>query len=107
MTDTEIQAYRHLLYVAMLSIRNHCQPRAALSLNPYVWYKFYIRGRLAGVEADWLHNLAEFSSVDFEGFDQGAFWCELESLSNRYKQANLEKYKRIFENYLAGNIQIV
>ena len=62
-------------------------------------------GRIAGTEADWLHNLAECNSIDFEGFDERLFWQEFENILKSHDC--IEKYKRIFENYLNGEIQIV
>lgn len=58
MNDQKKNAYRHLLYCALLDIRNYCQPRGAVCSNPLEWRRQYLASRCAGALADWLHNLA-------------------------------------------------
>lgn len=70
------QAYRYLLYRAMLDIRPICWMPLG-SFNPFRWKETAGRVRRAGVIADWLHNLALFSALDFERFDEDWFWREL------------------------------
>lgn len=96
-------AYRHLLYVAMLDIRNRCQPRGEPSMNPMVWRKGYLNGRVAGSVADWLHNLAAFSAKDFMGFDENHFWREGEMFLKRLPEIN---FREIFEEHIRGNCRI-
>src|SRR5437899_2865887 len=85
-------AYRHLLYVAMVATRNCCQPRASVSRNPFVWRRQYHDSRLAGQLADWLHNLALYSSLDFAGFDEERFWHEHTLLCQHYPRVGFERY---------------
>jgi len=99
-------AYRHLLYVAMLAIRNDCQSRGRESSNPFEWRRQYRRSRVAGATADWLHNLAQFSSLDFARFDEQQFWSEHTHLCRRFSGERLERYREIFDEYLAGRVSI-
>jgi hypothetical protein len=104
MNDTRKSAYRHLLYFAMIDIRNLCQPRGNLSSNPLTWRRQYLKGRLAGAVADWLHNLAAFSVCDFVNFKEEDFWREGEGLSKR--QPAETRYREIFEEYLNGRAMV-
>jgi hypothetical protein len=102
MDETRQAAYRHLLYVAMLDARNYCQPRARVSHNPFVWYRQYHQSRIAGAIADWLHNLADASSKLRHGFPEESFWQEHAALCQRFPRADLQRYRKIFDEYLAG-----
>ena len=104
MTDQNKDAYRHLLYVAMLAIRNSCQPDGDESRSPVVWLRQYRRSRVAGAIAGWLHNLAQFNSLDFARFDQEHFWKEHKDLCRRFPDERLERYREIFDEYLAGKV---
>jgi hypothetical protein len=102
--DLTKAAYRHLLYVAMLAIRNDCQSRGGTSGNPFEWRRLYRRSRVAGVLADWLHNLAAFSSRDFADFDEQIFWKEHAGICRRFPGERFERYREIFDEYLAGKV---
>ena len=104
MSDQVKAAYRHLLYVAMLAIRIRCQSRGRPSRNPWEWRNQYQHSRVAGATADWLHNLAHFSSLDFVRFDEQRFWHEHADLCHRLPDEGLERYRQIFDEYLAGHI---
>lgn len=104
--DIRKKAYRHLLYVAMLSTRTYCQSHGAKSLNPFTWYKAYIHSRYAGATADWLHNLAEYSCRDFQNFNEKEFWLDCERKAKHHPKSNILEYKRIFKNFLNNNVQI-
>jgi hypothetical protein len=99
-------AYRHLLYVAMLAIRIDCQSRARECRNPFEWRRQYRRSRVAGATADWLHNLAQFSSLDFARFNEQQFWTEHSHLCRRFSGERLERYHEIFDEYLAGRVSV-
>lgn len=99
-------AYRHLLYVAMLAIRNDCQSRGKESNNPMEWRRQYRRSTVAGATADWLHNLAQFSSLDFARFDEQQFWSEHAHLCRRFSAERLERYREIYDDYLAGKVSV-
>ena len=53
-----------------------------------------------GSLADALHNLALFSSLDFEGFDEEWFWKDLEDVNKRYPDFEPSRYRGIFEGRL-------
>jgi hypothetical protein len=92
MDEASKRAYRHLLYRAMLDIR----PIAWMPLgffrllNPFAWRRTVIRIREAGEIADYLHNLAHFSALDFEHFDEEWFWREL----NRFNEVHPPRFGR-------------
>jgi hypothetical protein len=92
-------AYRYLLYSAMLDIR----PLAWLgwgwfrAWNPAYWRREGRPIRCAGAVADWLHNLAFFSAVNFQGFNEEWFWRDFESVRARHPESGLERYRHLFE----------
>jgi hypothetical protein len=88
----------------MLAIRIDCQSRGRESGNPFEWRRQYRRSRVAGATADWLHNLAQFSSLDFVGFNEQQFWQEHSYLCRRFPAENLERYREIFDDYLSGKV---
>jgi hypothetical protein len=97
-------AYRYLLYRAMLDIR----PIGWLSVtrfrawNPLYWRKEARRVQRSGAIADWMHNLALFSALDFDHFDEDRFWRDFEHLQEQYPNSGLEVYHRVFEERLAA-----
>ena len=103
MDEQRKNAYRYLLYRAMLSIR----PLSWMSRgwfrawNPFYWRREGQRIRYAGAVADWLHNMAAFSSRDFEGFNEVWFWLDFERLRSDYPQFKVELYRSEFEK-MAG-----
>lgn len=103
MDDHRKNAYRYLLYRAMLEIRPIAWVRwfhGWRVLNPLHWRWQFRRVRYAGSLADWLHNLALFSSLDFERFDEDWFWRDLEYLSKGYPNFEPTRYRVIFEGRL-------
>jgi hypothetical protein len=99
MNDQTKAAYRHLVYVAMIATRNFCQPRSDASRNPFVWRRQYHQSRIAGRLADWLHNLAHYSSLDFAGFDEQHFWYEHSLICKHHPGEGFERYREIFDEY--------
>jgi len=95
------QAYRYLLYHAMLDIRLVAWMPLRL-FNPFGWRKTAARIRRAGVIADWLHNLAFFAAVDFEHFDEGRFWDSFRHYQDQNPEFQLANYKDVFDKELAG-----
>lgn len=96
--DTQA-AYRDLLYLGMAHIRNCCPQRLEPSWNPMRWRRAYVSARLAGLIADWLHNLAEFGVCDFDGFDEQIFWNEHESLAARHTDFARCQFRQRFEAF--------
>lgn len=104
LSDNEKNAYRYLLYRAMIDIRILCQSRGRASWNPLVWRWQYYSSRVAGWLADWLHNLAHYAAMDFRGFDADWFWQKYERGMRRYTQLGPGRwldYRRHYEDELA------
>lgn len=93
-------AYRNLLYRAMIDIRTLCQSGGSVSCNPIEWYRQYHRSRVAGALADWLHNLAMYAARDFEGFDEELFWNAYDRVLHRFPNSPLQYYRALFERFL-------
>ena len=99
MDEQRKNAYRYLLFWAMLSIR----PLSWMcwewfrAWNPFYWRREGQRIRYAGTVANWLHNLAFFSSMDFVGFNEDWFWRDFELLRSDYPQFGVEIYRTIFD----------
>ncbi len=90
----------------MIAIRNDCQSRGRETWNPLEWRRQYRRSRIAGATADWLHNLAQLSSLDFTSFNEQWFWDEHAQLCRRFAGERLEHYRAIFDDYLTGRVSI-
>lgn len=94
-------AYRHLLYWAMVDIRNKCQSRGEESNNPLEWRKQYRQSRAAGAIADWLHNLAYIAANNFLGFDEQRFWKEHEGMIRKFPDFGFKQYRSVYESRLS------
>lgn len=103
MNENRKAAYRHLLYVAMIDIRNECQSRGQFSFNPFVWFQQYKQSRISGARADWLHNLADCSAKNFKSFDEDIFWQGALSIKRQNPEYDFIKYKEMFNQYLEGH----
>jgi hypothetical protein len=92
-------AYRYLLYWATLEIRPlQWLGRGGLrSWNPFFWRREGRRVQCAGAIADWLHNLALFSSINFARFDEDRFWKDFDWVRSRYPEFGLERYHKLFK----------
>lgn len=92
-------AYRWLLYQAMLDIRplSWAGRGWRQRLNPLGWWTTSRRVRVAGAVAEWLHNLAHYSALDFARFDEGRFWQDHQWLLDHYPGEGLERYRESFE----------
>lgn len=99
MDERRKQAYRYLLYWAMLDIRPIMWlPRRWLRLfSPMFWAKDMRRIARAGTIAESMHNLALFSSLDFIRFDEERFWQDFQRLSGH---DDLSLYRSVFEQRL-------
>ncbi len=99
MNEGRKRAYRYLLYWAMVDIRNLCQSRGGVTLNPRKIWEQYQLSRQAGALADWLHNLAYYSQVHFQRFDEERFWREYEGFKSDFPQYRGD-YKELFDDEL-------
>ena len=95
-------AYRFLLYWAMLDIRILGWSVRGWwdRVNPFRWGHARRQLMLAGDLADWLHNLALYSSNEFAHFNEQWFWRDFEIVVRRHPEAGLERYRNIFERRL-------
>lgn len=81
-------AYNYLLYSAMLEIRGlqsvtHPWPRWRL-ISPRYWSRKLRFIRYCGALADALHNLAMFSSYDYDHFEEDRFWAEIDRIRRQF-----------------------
>jgi hypothetical protein len=90
-------AYRYLLYWATLDIRSI---HWLTFRNPFRWRSNIQRVRQAGAIADWLHNLALFSALDFERFDENQFWRDGRVLKEHFPAFDLACYQQLFERQM-------
>ena len=93
MDDAHKYAYRQLLFWAMNDIRT-VSSDAERRQDPVA----VRRVARAGPVANWLHNLAGFPSVDFEGFDEDRFWREYAGLIDRHP--DVSEYREWFDRRL-------
>ena len=97
MDDVRKNAYRFLLYHALVEIRMvgwHAHGPLCL-LNPFALRRDLLR--VCDV-ADWLHNLARFAADDFRQFDEARFWRECDALG--MGAGALGEYRSVFEREL-------
>lgn len=81
-------AYNYLLYSAMLEIRGlqsvtHPLPKWRL-ISPRYWSRELRFIRYCGALADALHNLAMFSSYDYDRFEEDTFWAEIDRIRTQF-----------------------
>lgn len=96
-------AYRHLLYMAMVDIRSLAVPHSwACVCNPRHWFRSRYKPTEPVAIADWLHNMASFSAIGFEKFDEDRSWREYEDLCRRYPGPGLERYREAFDMAIMG-----
>ena len=105
LSEDRKHAYRYLLYLAMLDFR----PLAEVSanwlrfLNPWSRQSETRRIRYVGAVAEWLQKLALFSTMDFAGFEEEAFWCHFQRLQEQYPEFGPQDYYRSsFDKRLAN-----
>ncbi|HEV7225955.1 MAG TPA: hypothetical protein VGN42_24835 [Pirellulales bacterium] len=105
MNEKRRKAYRYLLYHAMLDIRPIAWTHFSIfrSINPFKWQASLRQIRRAGIVADWLHNLALFSALDYEHFEEEWFWRDFDSYNARHPELQLSDYRDVFERELIGS----
>ena len=103
MEEHRKNAYRYLLYWAFLEIRSLSWHSTGFfrMLNPLEWRRGNGRIHRAGNIADGLHNLAMYSSSNFEGFDEERFWRDFENSGRHHPEYDVDHYRRIFKGRLA------
>ena len=73
-------------------------PHRGQWLSPFFWKRHIQRVRALGELAEWLHNMAAFSTRDFAGFDEQRFWNEFARLLA--KHPDTQHYRSLFQNAL-------
>lgn len=109
MIEKRQEAYRHLLFWAMLWFRViGGEIRLTFSLNPMKWYTWFRKHySLQAVEevANWLHNLAGAAisaPLELDEAFEDWFWKEHVRLCKRFPLAKLEFFREEFDDYLQG-----
>ena len=100
MDEHRKNAYRYLLYWALLEIRGveWITYHPLRLLNPFALRRELKRISRAGALADWLHNLAQISIEDFRDFNEEWFWRDYESLVKRH--GDPRNYRAVFDRRL-------
>ena len=93
-------AYRYLLYWAMLDIRGIAWYRFQW-WRPWGLISHLRRVRRAGNIADAMHNLAQYASLDFERFDESTFWDALDYARSQSSLVDPLRYRKLFDDRLA------
>jgi hypothetical protein len=111
LSENEKRAYRYLLYMAMVQMRNMlCESPTSVSVNPLTWRKKYLASRIVGGLTDWLHNLAGFVSKDFLHFNATTFWRDYDLFATYYYEEYVHyhgdpkywmDYRKIYHSELA------
>ncbi|MFA6173420.1 MAG: hypothetical protein WC701_07000 [Kiritimatiellales bacterium] len=99
MDENSKRAYRHLIYQALVDIRNFApQP---IYWNPYSWWRgANDRIRIADF-ADAMHNLAQHSWLNFERFEESRFWEDYDRYCRKYPNDLIRtKYRQLFDDLL-------
>lgn len=107
MEDSRKNAYRYLLYQAMLDLRGLSgfrRPRPWYQrFNPWARRRDVRRVRRAAAVADWLHNLADYARRDFDRFDEETFWLGYDTLRRDHPDPR-NCYREAFDLALSGQV---
>ena len=95
MNNSDKYAYRRLLYWGMIQIRG---ASGFASANPLKVLEVSRALKRSGAIAHWLHNLAMYSSSDFDGFDEDAFWQDYEYFAFKEGHDKDREVRKLFEN---------
>lgn len=100
-TNEKKEAYRFLMYYSFLHIRSiegMANP-SSIIINPFRIVKIVKYINEAGAVANWMHNLALFSSLGFRGFKENEFWQSSQHLKKKYPET-FAYLKGIYESRL-------
>lgn len=100
MDEKRKSEYRYLLYRGLLDIR------ASFVVfhwwNPVTWFRAHSTLKRVNDFADALHNLAAYSSQDFDRFDEAAFWRDYATYRKRHPEDKIPDYKHLFDDRMNG-----
>jgi hypothetical protein len=99
MTPNRQEAYRHLLYAALVRMRMGSR---AMWWNPLTWWRHASELTCLKDTADCFHNLAQFAIWHFENFDEARFWEDVARLGQVHGTKLVARYRGIFDDYLEG-----
>ena len=102
MDENRKSLFREILYWGLVEIRLATSPRG-FTINPVALWQRHKRIGFAHELAEWLHNLAQFSSLDFERFDESRFWEDYNVFRLKYPS---DKYQSSFDRTI-DELQIV
>ena len=88
--------FRELIYWGLVEIKLATSPRG-FTINPVELWQRHKCIAFAHETAEWLHNLAQFSSLDFERFDESLFWKDYGVFRKKYP---LDEYQSLFDKTL-------
>lgn len=107
MSPERRRAYAWIMYRALLDIRLS----AWATLPPRPWSPSWWRRAITSLRdveriSDALHNLPEFMSREFAGFDEDLFWCAFVDVADEREQGSpLRGYREEFEAFLRRDSQ--
>lgn len=99
--DTNRQnAYRYILYWAMIDIRYLAGQSYGFLywLNPQLIRRERRNALHAAAIADWMHNLAQYSAIGFDEFDESEFWDYYDLLLKKFGPTH--DYRKRFDEIL-------
>ncbi|MBC8134920.1 MAG: hypothetical protein H8F28_03420 [Fibrella sp.] len=103
MDERRKAAYRHLLYYGLISIRSSTGWAMESKMQASLPWLFHRDPSQTAHRVFWLadafHNLAKYSALDFEGFDEQKFWNHMvQSMGEAGVDVNW--YRETFQNLL-------
>jgi hypothetical protein len=109
MDERRKSAYRHLLYQALISIRSNLSWAMEDRAQAGIRTLFSLNGGRTEHKTYWLadafHNLARYSALDFEGFDEAKFWKQMgHGLGSA--EVDVEWYRNLFEEIVSGEREL-
>ncbi|MBC8135623.1 MAG: hypothetical protein H8F28_07045 [Fibrella sp.] len=108
MDERRKSAYRHLLYHAVISIRSCCAWASDTEFAKWEAFFRFRGGRTAHrvhCMADAFHNVARYSALDFEGFDESKFWNQMaHGLGSA--EVDVEWYRNLFDEIVSGEREL-
>jgi hypothetical protein len=92
--------YRYLIYRGLLDIRSSIV--VFRWWNPLTWFRAMRELARVNDFANSLHNLAQFSMLDFDNFDEEQFWRDYAVYRKRYPEDRIPNYRQLFDDRMNG-----
>ncbi|MET4076663.1 hypothetical protein [Hymenobacter sp. UYCo722] len=86
MTQERKNLYRKLLYTALIDLRGHSYESSWQEVGQERVLRFI------NSLTDWIHNLAFYSSNDFEDFNEEWFWRDYQTFREQYPADKWAKF---------------